>query len=256
MTNRNTLLAKAAWNFAKSHANIILSALSIVGLVATSIEASKATIKANEIRNDLKETKNDDVSLEETIKACWKEYIPTAVVGGATIACIVGSSIIAANDQKKLMAAYALLDRGYRTYRKKISETFGQDVDTNIANEVSEELTVEMADHDEFGGEKILFYDIYRDRYFDATMRQVQEAIYVLNRTLQINGYASVNDFYRALHIAETEEGNYIGWNIDEIVSWLGYCWLDFNVEATNLGDGLKCYVLEAVYTPNEAYMD
>lgn len=256
MKNQNVLLAKAAWNFAKSHANIILSTLSVIGLVATSIEASKATLKASEIRNNLKEAKHDDISLEETVKACWKEYIPTAVMGGVTITCIVASGVIAGNDQKKLAAAYAMLDQGYKAYRKKISEKYGEEVDREIANEASELVVIKNTDEDSNEEENVLFYDIYNDRYFDCTMLKVQQAIYVLNRSLQIYGYASVNDLYRALMIPETEEGNYIGWNIDEIVSWLGYCWLDFDIRETLLEDGLKCFVLEAIYAPNEAYID
>lgn len=251
----NAAVAKAVWKFAKSHANLILAAVSIVGLVATSVEASKATVKVHEKLKDISAEKGEKLTVEETIKACWKDYIPTAVIGGVTISCIIASGIISVNDQKKLAGAYAMLDQGYKAYRKKISEKYGTEVDKEIAQEVVDEVIVEETDDDEYEGKKILFYVPYTDRYFDASKLKVQEGIYYVNRSLSMTGYASVNDLYRGIGLPETEEGNFLGWDIEELSEWIGLFWLDFDISKTMLDENTYCYVLEAIYPPCEDYI-
>lgn len=258
MTNQD--VGKMLFRFAKKHAGAILTVVATVGVVATSVEASRATLKAKEVietkkeeRKDWKETSGIDqppLSKEEIVKDCWKLYIPTAIIGVGTVSCIIIANALTSKEQKSLAAAYAMIDQGYKAYRKKVSDRYGEDVDRDISNEVIEE-----SEDDEYDSDKLMFYDVYSDRYFEGTMNKFHEAVNYVNRELQISGYASVNDFYRMLGISETEEGNAIGWNIEEIAEMLGYCWLDFDVKPTNLGDDTVCYVIQAFYTPNISFM-
>lgn len=251
-------VARMIFHFCKSHATLLLTIASAVGVVATSVEVAHATIKAKEKvdemhaeRDEWKETSGIDqpeITKEEIVKACWKFYIPSAVIGTGTISCMIAANVIGAKGQKSLAAAYAMVDQGYKQYRKKIAERFGKDVDRSVANEVIvEEAAIDDDDH----SDKINCYDPYADRYFETSRMNIEKAINGVNRDLSIYGYASLNDFYRKLGVSETEEGDTLGWDIETIAEWLGFCWLDFSVEPCNMGKGEKCYVLQATYSPS-----
>lgn len=255
-------MANLVFHFCKSHASGILAVIASVGVVATGVEAAIATVKAKEVVDELKEERHDwevnsgipqpDITKEEIVKACWKLYIPSAIIGTATVSCILAANIISAKQQKSIAAAYALIDKGYKEYRKKISEQYGKDVDLKTANEV----IMEQAEVDEEDkSDKITCYDPYADRYFETTLSNFNRAVGIVNRNLQVYGYASLNDFYQGLGISMTEEGSTIGWNIDVILEWMGYAWIDFSMEPSNMGNGEKCYVIESLYVPSLDYI-
>ena len=258
MTNQNT--GKMILRFAKRHAGAVLTTIAAIGVVATCVEASRATLKAKEVvdakteeRKDWKDNTGIDqppVSKEEIVKECWKLYIPTIIIGAGTISCIIAANVITSKEQKSLAAAYAMIDQGYKAYRRKVVERHGEEEDRDIANEVIEET-----EDDEFDSDRLMFYDVYSDRYFESTMNKFHEAVNYVNREIQFNGYVSLNDFYRAFGVSETEEGYIIGWNDEDIGEMLGFCWLDFEAKPTNLGDGTICYVVQAMFNPSTSFM-
>lgn len=243
------------FHFAKDHATAILAIIASAGVIVTGVEVAKATIKAVDTVRDIQSDRDKwaedtgicqpELTKEEIVKACWKFYIPAMTIGGATMACIIGSTIVSAKQQKTLTAAYALAQKGYTEYRKQVAEKYGKEEELAIHNR-----TIEIANDGDDEEKKYNFYDPISERYFESSMVNVQRAIYTVNRLIQIRDWASMNDFYETLGIACTEEGDEIGWNLDVIMEWLGYSWLDFSVEPTNMGDGQVCYVVEAAYPP------
>lgn len=257
----NIDIAKGVYHFARKHATGILTVAASVGIVLTSIEAARATLKAKEVVDDQKRAREEwkekssidqpEITKEEIVKACWKLYIPTAIIGIGTISCVVAANVLSNKEQKSLAAAYAFVDQGYKAYRKKIAEKFGEETDQKVANEI----IVEETEEDQFDDNKVMFYDMFADRYFESTMHKFEEAVNFVNRELQVTSYASLNDFYRCIGASETEEGRSLGWNIEQIGEWLGYCWLDFEARPTNIGDGTMCYVINPMFNPNISYM-
>lgn len=255
-------MAAMIFHFCKNHAAAILATAASIGVVATSVEVAVATIKAKEIVDEKIHDREEwnaesgilqpPVTKEEIVKDCWKLYIPAAVTGVATISCILAANVITARQQKSLAAAYALLDNGYKAYRKKVSERIGEKEELDLANEV----IVEQAQLDDADtGEKIAFYDPYADRYFASTLANFNRAVGIVNREMQVNGYASLNDFYRGMGVSMTEEGSVVGWNMEVLLEWLGYAWIDFSLEPTNMGNGEKCYVIESMYVPGMDFL-
>lgn len=256
----STDAGRILFRFCKEHASTLLAIGASVGVVITSIEASKATLKAEKIVLDKKQERaqweektnipQPELSKGEIVESCWKVYIPSVAFGAATIGCIIAASVISSKQHKSLLAAYAMIDQSYKAYRKKVCERYGEDVDREIANEIIEET-----EPDDFDANKLLFYDIFSERYFESTMRKVQEGITYVNRELNINGYASLNDMYHTIGICETEDGSILGWNCEDICEWLGISWLDFEIKPTNLGDGTICYVINPVLAPNGHFL-
>ena len=95
-----------------------------------------------------------------------------------------------------------------------------------------------------------LFYDAISSRYFQATISQVLQAEYHLNRNFALSGgFITLNDFYDFLGISKTPEGDKIGWMVSD-----GLYWVDFDHQRTVVDDGLngevECWIIDAPFPP------
>ena len=77
--------------FLKKHSSTILKVIGSTGVVANTVLAVKATPKAMSLLVEAEQDKGSELTVVETVKAAWKPYIPTAVTGLSTIACILRS---------------------------------------------------------------------------------------------------------------------------------------------------------------------
>lgn len=259
--------AREVFHFCKQHAGGILTIIASVGLIATAVEVGVATTKAQAIvedkkkeREDWKETSGIDqpeLTKEEIVKECWKLYIPAVMTGAASISCIVAANVITSRQQKSLAAAYALVETGYKKYRGKIAEKFGKEADIQTVNDVIVEQSEEMFDLDEIDdGKKLVVYDSYNDRYIETTLAKIRRAMYMVNRNLSVDGYATLNDLYYGLGVSVTEEGDYIGWNLDAIYNYMDSCWLDYDLTVCNMGNGEKAYIIDTWVAPSSIMAD
>jgi len=125
----------------------ILTAASCIGLVGTTVLAVRATTKASKIYgNEIRKhdiTKGPiEISKIDVVAMTWKCYIPTALVGGSTLACIIGSNVINKQTQASLYGAYALLEHSYKNYRKAAIKVYGEDADKNIRIEAAHQAYI------------------------------------------------------------------------------------------------------------------
>ena len=180
----------------------------------------------------------------ETIKVAWKCYIPTAIIGLSTIACIFGANEINKNQQAALTSAYILLDNAYKEYKDKVGALLGDDANTYIQKSMVEDkykktdISVE--------GEKQLFYEYNYGEFFERTKMDVLNAEYNFNKLFTSRGYATLNDFYELLGLPITQEGYIIGWTVQE-----GYSLVDFEHELLIMDDGLECIYINLPVSPS-----
>jgi hypothetical protein len=261
------LLSKTK-SFLKRSSPTILTCFSVAGVVGTTVLAVRATPKALEIINDerLERADNDEkfiygstpLPIKDVIRLTWKCYIPAALVGLSTIACIFGANVLNKRNQASLASAYALLSESYQQYRKAAKTVYGDDADSKIKAQMAKDTyisdgwgySVYSPDLDS-ESEKILCYDLFSRRYFTSTMAAVLNAQYHVNRNLQLRGEVSINEYYDFLGIDKIENGDDIGWSIDEFIEG-GIAWLDFNNMHTVMDDGLECCVISALWDPNK----
>ena len=97
--------------------------------------------------------------------------------------------------------------------------------------------------------EKILFYDMYSDRYFRATIPAVLNAEYHLNRNLVLRGDVTANEFYDFLGIDRIDYGDELIWSIEDLME-NGIMWLDFENRYTRLDDGMECCIISCMTDP------
>ena len=251
-----SLLQKSKF-YLKRSSPTILTCVGAIGVVATSVLAVKATPKAVDIiqaREGIDHEGNYYGPTKlEVIQLTWKCYIPAALVGLSTIACIFGANVLNKRNQASLASAYALLRESYQQYRKAANTVYGEDADSKIKVQIAKDAYVSADGYSVYSSdldsesEKILCYDLFSQRYFTSTMAAVLNAQYHINRNFQLKGSVSINEFYEFLGIDKIENGDDIGWSINELMED-GIIWLDFDNRHTVLDDGLECCVISALY--------
>ena len=143
----------------------------VVGVVASTVMACKATTKVNDILEETRkqvddvhnvldsdvvsadEYTNDDAKKDlaiiytQTGVKLIKLYAPSVLVGALSITGILASHKILKKRNVALTAAYATIDRSFKEYRGRVVERFGKELDRelryNIKAQEIEEKTVD-----------------------------------------------------------------------------------------------------------------
>lgn len=246
----------------KHHAPTILTVISAAGVIATAVVAVKETPKAIKLLEEAKEEKGEELTKLETVKVAAPIYIPAALIGVSTIACIFGSNVLNKRQQATLVSAYALVDQTYKEYTNKVKELYGEEAD----KKVREEIKIDKRNRDisayapgvtnvDLSGDDCLFYNESYGGYFQATMTEVLNAEYHLNRNLQLKSFVSVDEFFQFLGLncsdyISLDCGELLGWAIDDFYDSGLMPWIDFNHRKVELDGGMVCYIIEPVYDP------
>ena len=235
------------------HSPLILTCMGAAGVIATAVLTGKATIKAVRITDDMRYFDPDvgfalDAPKKEIVKAVWKEYIPAAGVGIATIACIFGANALNKKQQAVLMSAYALLDQTYREYKNKVKDVLGEESEQKVEDTIAREKCKAYPDIPK--GDNLLFFDPFYGEPFERTMLEIQEAEYRLNQKFAIEGEATLNDFYELLGLDPIPTGNYIGWTQEASFDNYNYQWIEFEHIPKEDENGLMFYMIEMPWPP------
>ena len=171
----------------RSHVSTLLTCIGAIGVVATSIMAVKATPKATKLLEVSEKEKGEKLTKMEIVKIAGPAYIPAAIVGASTIACIFGANILTKNSQASLASAYALLDRSYKEYRNKVNALYGEEADDKVRSEVVNDYYEDYEDYDETiideeSDDVKLFFDYNTLKMFRAHMSKV------INKTIMNGG--------------------------------------------------------------------
>lgn len=256
-------LTKMCGKFLRRHGGTILAVAASVGVVATAIETGRATTKAKhllEVDEALRKYNEDEQGIVEEpltkkgiVKVCWKAYVPAAILGGGTIACILGSNALNKKQIASLTAAYMALGKTYQEYRRQVAEHVGAEYEKEIYKDtqsVLKEPTSNMVE------DKLLCYEPISERYFHATEAELLNAFYEVNHDFATNGYIALNDFYGYLNLDFVPALNDRGWSMDYLgAMWENY-WIDFSYVKQQTDDGLEVYYVSAFQEPIENYLN
>lgn len=229
----------------------ILTGIGIAGMVVTTVLAVKATPKALRLLDEAENEKEADLTVGEKIKTCWKCYIPTAVTGVTSVACLVGASSVHTRRNAALAAAYTLSDSALREYREKVVETIGEKKEKVVRDAVAKEKIEKdpVTNKEVIVTEKgdTLCYDGIFGRYFKSDMESIKRAINKINRQIVCDMYVSLNEFYDELGLNHVPIGDDLGWCIDD-----GQIEIDFSSQLAE--DGTPCLVMNYSVTPRYNY--
>lgn len=255
-------LTKTCAKFLRKYGGTMLAVVASVGVVATAIETGRATTKAKhllEVDEALRKYNKDEQGIveepltkKEIVKVCWKAYIPAAVLGGGTIACILGSNTLNKKQIASLTAAYMALGKTYQEYRRQVAEQVGSEAEKDILNAAHKEKKESAPEQNN----KLLCYEPISKRYFHATEAELADAFYNLNRDFALNGEVPLNNLYDYLGLDYIPEGDRTGWTSDYLANEWEYYWIDFEYYKQNTDDGLEVYYVIALQPPIENYAD
>lgn len=248
--------------YLKHNSSAILTVIGAIGVIGTAILAVKATPKAIKLLEEAKDEKGEELTKLEVVKVAGPAYIPSAVVGVSTIACIFGANVLNKQQQAAITSAYALVDQSYKTYKSKLKELYGEEADIQIRDAIARdklERNEEVAGYapgccslTTQDGETHLFFEEFLGEYFEATIEAVQNAEYHLNRNFSMRGYATLEEFYEFLGINNTPTCcNTLGWDCSRLIEEYEHTWIDFDHRLTKVtNDGLECYIISFPIEP------
>lgn len=203
---------------------IILAGIGIGGVVTTSILAAKATIRAKELVDEARKEKADgELTLQESVQAGWKPYVPAVISGVLTVGAIVASTTISQKRQTALAGLYAVSEAALKEYQDKIESRYG----TKEAQEIKDGLNatrVEKAgvppwDDSVLPVGDVLCFDKFTGRYFSSSVQKIQSAENEINRMIYGGDMcASLNEFYGLIdskQLPQCSIGESVGWNLD-----------------------------------------
>ena len=232
----------------------VLTCIGGVGVVATAVTASKATPKALLYLELAKEEKGANLTPLEKFKIAGPVYIPSALIGAATLACIFGANALNKKQQASLMSAYALLDNSYKEYKAKVKDIYGEEGVQTIREEIAKDKYEEEKESADDG--RLLFYDEFSGRFFRSTMEKVRWAEYEVNRDLVMRGWACINDFYEYLNVPLLDSGYDLGWTPAMNSQDYWQEWVDFSNAKSIMDDGTEYYIITMFQEPRFNFAD
>lgn len=238
------------------HSPEILTGLGIAGMITTTVLAVKATPKALELIEDKKDElelyPTDKLTPVETVKATWKCYIPAAVTGATSIACLIGASSVNAKRNAALATAYNLTATAFSEFQEATREIVGEKKEQIIRNKVAEErINKEPVNQSAIivsGNGNTRCFDTITKRRFISDIETIKRIVNELNRRM-INGddYISLNEFYYELDLDGSSIGDELGWNVTS-----GLIELDFSAQLDT--DGTPCIVIDYRVAPKRGF--
>lgn len=238
------------------HSPEILTGLGIAGMIVTTVMAVRATPKALQ----LIDAKKEELELEpeeklhpvDMVKATWKCYVPAAVTGVTSAACLIGASSVNMRRNAALATAYNLSATALSEYKEKVLETVGEKKEQAIRNKVAEErINKEPVNQSAIivsGTGNTRCFDTITKQRFISDIEAIKRTINELNRRM-VNGedYISLNDFYCEIGIDPVSIGDELGWNVTR-----GLIEVDFSAQLDT--DGVPCIVLDYAIAPKRGF--
>ena len=182
----------------EKHSPEILMGVGVVGVVATTVTACRATMKLNDILDECVETRDkiksvqdnpeyqdryseEDAQKDLTINYVQtgvkiaKLYAPSVALGVLSVGCLLGSHNVMQKRNAALSAAYLTVDKSFKEYKQRVIDRVGEEVEKEIRYGIKAEEVAETV-VDEDGNEttvtetvKMMNPTLYSDyaRFFD-----------------------------------------------------------------------------------------
>lgn len=221
----------------------ILTGIGIAGMIGATFMAVKATPKALYlIETKKEESEVEELTPVETIKTCWKCYIPATLTTVASTACLIGASTVSAKRNAALATAYSISEAALREYQEKVVEVVGEKKEKAVRDAVAkDQIERDPVTKSEVviidSNSNTLCYEPLSGRYFKSTIDKIKKAEIKLDRQMIQEMYVSLNDFYWEIGLDGTDLGDKMGWNLSK-----GYMDLSFSSQLAD--DGTPCAVI------------
>lgn len=214
-------ILRTTQRFVLNNSPAILTGLGVAGTVTTAILTGKAAYSSAMILAEkaLKEFPDfNEPTFKQKVEVVYKEFIPPAIIGAATILAILGANHISTKRASALAAAFKISEQMAEEYRQKVREKMGAKSEEMMRSEIVKDRVERDGNTSNLiiTGSQVAFWDPWAGRAFSSTKERVQQAINQINHQIQHNYCASLSDFYDILDLARTAISDEFGWNSDE----------------------------------------
>lgn len=230
----------------KKHSPAIMFGAGVVGVVATVVLASRATLKLeavlDEANHDLKRAdaaheldpqvysardyqQDRAVTYVKAVTKVARLYGPALLVGCASIGLLTGAHVTLTRRNASLTAAYIAVDKAFKEFSERVKAEYGEEKERELrfgAQEV--EILSETKEGEPivervkvFGGHSQ--YARIFDEYNVNWEREPAHNIFFLkskqqwlNDKLEVDGFVLLNDVYVELGMERTKAGCVVGW--------------------------------------------
>lgn len=215
------------------------------GFVATTVVAIENSRKADHILDEAKEAiekanKEEDAKAVREAKVSaagkvTKAYIPSILIGGASIALVLGGTSIIHKRYSTALLAASLIDTQYTAYRNNVIDELGEEADFRFRTGAKKE-TIKEKETGKDGKKKtvnkdvnvidddiseasyaVIFNDKNAPNVFDRNDRvmnldKIRFAESYANDILHARGHIFLNEVYDELGVRHTTAGQLVGW--------------------------------------------
>lgn len=200
------------------HLPAILSGMAVVGVIGTGACTAQATIKTKEKLEELnmiplKKGQKKATAMDK-FKAIAPIWIPTALVGGSTIGCIIGAQVKNAKQMAVLAGGYALANDKLKDQKEKFDKAIGVSKDIETTDKNGCKILVSR-------DEDLDCYDEVIGKSFKSNMSKIQQAANRLNTAIFTNYSQSLCDFYDYLGEDWPDIAKSIEWNTDSKIPFM-----------------------------------
>lgn len=214
----------------------------VVGVIAGSVLASRATLKVGDtldemhediaaVKHDMKDTDGYGRDLfyaySRGTLQITKLYAPAVIVTGVSIAALTGSHVTLVKRNNALIAAYTGLQQAYANYRERVREEVGveRELDIYHAAEVKktkkngEVLEERLVDLEKSGAEYTRIFDESstewnKDPDYNRAFLMARQGYF--NQLLKVRGHVYLNEVLEALGFEHCDAGSVVGWVYDK----------------------------------------
>lgn len=211
--------------------------LAVVATIQTckKVEDKKKEIESEMIHDVIEKSQDletpvnvEPVELEtkEVIKIGWKYYIPTAFAVAAGSFCVIASTKEGLKRTAAMAAMYQLSESALSEYRNATREVVGEKKESEIEKKIMKDRMEMIRDddghivniYDTRDGSQLCF-DYWCGRYFYSDVEYIKSQINRVNEamlhdSMAFDGFASLNDVYRALGLPESGAAEDLVWRL------------------------------------------
>lgn len=254
MTVRTIL--QAAEKFVTDNSPGILTGLGVAGTVTAALLTGRAAYlvgmdASTQYHEAVREGEELPVRLLETnhlVKTYWKEFIPPAAIGVATVTAIIAANHIGSRRTAAIAAAFKLSEQLTEEYKERVVKTLGSQKEEKMRAELAGDRMERAGGADAiiFTGPEAIFFDELSGRFFKQEMEKVRKAVNDINYKINNYYHASLSDFYEEIGLDRTSFSDEVGWNSDKL--------LEVTYSATLLKDGRPAIGMTFNTTPISGY--
>lgn len=275
--------------FIKNHAGWILTILSCGGVVATAVlVAEEAPIVKNDIITEeddriLDEYKKHpefdnrlmtDEEIEQITNECaltpgeklniaLPTYLPAIIVGGLTMACMIGAQLFNVKQQAMLVGAYALLSQQFDQYRKEVRSEIGEEKENALfraSQKKVKELQEQVKKLEAENAPQLYGIATLPGVIFESRPEHINNVFYhMLFNTLNCGGF-SLKELYDHIglpkDVYKQEEAETYGWDSYENEITYGGASVEFELVDVERSDGKVVHLINTTVPPYQLGLD